>query len=288
MDNQTQKVEKERVVVCMKWGALYPSSYVNVLYSAVKKNLTGSFRFVCLTNEPEGLDEGIESYPIPDIGLPTERYGHGAWPKLVMFKKDLYGLTGRCLFIDLDTIICGNLDPFFDVKGAFVAIGLTSTWVGKKKPRIYKKWKAYRASRKPSKLGAPDTPAPSTMGTGIFCFDLGTQSHIYDAALANWPDAFATFGNEQELVEHYLESWEAWDSEWVISFKLHLRRPILIDLFLPPKEPAPHIPVVAFHGDPRPIDLVHRGHSSARELPHFWRGPVKWVHKYWVDNGYQG
>lgn len=274
--------------MCMKWGPLYPASYVNVLYSATRKNLTKPFRFVCLTNEPEGLDEGIESYPIPGLGLPPERYGHGAWPKLAVFKKDLYGLTGRCLFIDLDTIIWGDLEPFFEVEGEFVAIGLLSTWVGKPKPWLYQKWKAVRAARKAATNATPATTAPSSMGTGIFRFELGTLSHIYDAFLADKPAAFATFGNEQELAEYYLATWKAWDFEWVISYKLQLRRPILIDLFLPPKKPAPHIPVVAFHGDPRPIDLVHRGHSSMRELPHFWRGPVKWVRKYWVDNGYQG
>lgn len=282
-------MKKERVVMCMKWGALYPSSYVNVLYSAVKKNLSGPFRFVCLTNEPDGLDKGIESYPIPDLGLPPERYNHGAWPKIAVFKKDLYGLTGHCLFIDLDTIICGSLEPFFEMEGDFCAIGLGTTWVfTNKKPWLYRKWKALRqTTKKRAQKNLPSVLLPSTMGTGIFTFHLGQQPQIYDAFINDRTKALATFDIEQQLVEHYLPDWSPWPGEWIVSFKLHLRRPVFIDLFLPPKKPAQGVSVIAFHGDPRPIDLVIPGHSSLRELPHFWRAPVSWIRDYWVENGYK-
>lgn len=279
---------EERIVMCMKWSALYPSSYVNVLYSVVKKNFPGPFRFVCLTNEPDGLDQGIETFPIPELDMPQDRYSHGAWPKIAVFKKDLYGLSGRCLFIDLDSVISGSLDPFFAMKGDFFAIGYGTTWIATKKTWIYRKGKELRRTIKAGKKTKTLRPqAPSSMETGIFCFDLGCQPQIYDAFVADKAKAYATFGNEQQLVEHYVTSWEPWAYEWVVSFKLQLRRPIIVDLFLPPKQPAPHVPVVAFHGDPRPIDLVNPGHSTLREFPHFWRAPVAWVRDYWLENGYR-
>ena len=111
-----------RIVLCMKWGTLYPAEYVNVLYHAAKANLTGDFRFVCLTDDATGFDAGIESHPIPDIGLDTWHYYHGAWPKLAVFSANLYGLSGRALFIDLDTVIVGDLDDFFTQRGALVPI----------------------------------------------------------------------------------------------------------------------------------------------------------------------
>ena len=83
-----------RVVLCMKWGTLYPAEYVNVLYSACRKYIHGEFRFVCLTNEAEGIAEGVEVFPIPDIGLDEWHYYNGAWPKLGVFLSDLYGLRG--------------------------------------------------------------------------------------------------------------------------------------------------------------------------------------------------
>ena len=59
----------ERVVICMKWGTLYSADYVNVLFNACKANITGDFRFVCLTDNAGGLTNGIEAFPIPDLSL---------------------------------------------------------------------------------------------------------------------------------------------------------------------------------------------------------------------------
>ena len=41
---------------------------MNVLYNAVWANMTGDFRFVCLTDDDSGFVGGIERFPIPDIG----------------------------------------------------------------------------------------------------------------------------------------------------------------------------------------------------------------------------
>ena len=40
----------------MKWGNLYSSDYVNVLYNATKRNITGDFRFICLTDKNDGIN----------------------------------------------------------------------------------------------------------------------------------------------------------------------------------------------------------------------------------------
>ena len=42
-------------VICLKWGDRYPAFYVNRLYDGVRRNISRPFRFVCFTNEPEGL-----------------------------------------------------------------------------------------------------------------------------------------------------------------------------------------------------------------------------------------
>jgi hypothetical protein len=48
-------MSRDRVVLCMKWGTLYPADYVNVLCNASRRHLTGAFRFVCLTDDAPGL-----------------------------------------------------------------------------------------------------------------------------------------------------------------------------------------------------------------------------------------
>jgi hypothetical protein len=72
----------DRIVLCMNWGTLFSPDYVNVLYNACKANLTGPFRFVCLTDSIDGLSDGIEAFPIPQIGCTREMYFSGAWALL--------------------------------------------------------------------------------------------------------------------------------------------------------------------------------------------------------------
>lgn len=101
-------------IVCIKWGKLYSSDYVNILYSMVKRNVTLPFRFVCLTDDTTGIDSNIECFPILD---PTLK---GVWHKVSLFRKDLYDLSGEMLFLDLDTIIVDNIDPILKFKGNFI------------------------------------------------------------------------------------------------------------------------------------------------------------------------
>ncbi|MEO9827303.1 MAG: hypothetical protein ABJF50_23105 [Paracoccaceae bacterium] len=250
----------ERVVLTMKWGDVFPASYVNRLFSAVSANLEKPFKFVCLTNESEGLHPEIVHFPLPDLDLPPERYAHGAWPKLAVFQPDLYGLSGRCLFIDLDTVISGNLEPFFDFESPFSAIGSAHDW------------------RRGKTVAVPE------VGTGIFAFDLGALPHVYESFMADKQAAYDSFPNEQTFVEGQLEHWIPWPETWVVSFKRHLCQPIGLDLIKPPDAPDPSTKVVAFHGDPRPIDLVGRK-KMWMKFPHSVRCPIDWLDAYWAQHG---
>ena len=118
----------DRVVICMKWGTLYGPDYVNVLYSACREYITGDFRFVCLTDDVTGIREEVETFPIPDMGLSEYDWKSGAWAKLSVFSADLYGLSGRALFVDLDTVLCGPMDPLFEVPGDIVVIDSSENW----------------------------------------------------------------------------------------------------------------------------------------------------------------
>lgn len=251
---------RDRVVLCMRWGALYPPAYVNVLHSAVRRYLAGEFRFVCLTNEPDGLDEGIEAFPIPDLGFDEFHWRHGAWPKLSVFVPDLYGLRGRALFIDLDSAIVGPLDPFFDAVGDLVSIGGGKGW--------------RRGSSNPN---------PS-LASGVFAFDLGSQPQIATRFQQDPVGAYERFQLEQRFIQEHVTAWSTWPTSWVISFKRHLRRPILVDRFLAPRHPGPEVHIVAFHGRPRPIDLIQPTGNWDR-FPHWGRGQVKWLADYWTKNG---
>ena len=104
-------------VICMKWGTKYGPEYVNRLYAGVQRHLKRPHRFVCFTENAEGIVPGVEIRPLPSLGLPPgpER----GWLKLATFAPKLADLEGVTLFLDVDVIITGPLDIFFEPSEPF-------------------------------------------------------------------------------------------------------------------------------------------------------------------------
>lgn len=253
-------MSQDRIVMCMKWGTLYPSVYVNVLYRAVRAHLSGSHRFVCLTDDPEGLDPAIESYPIPPLPLRPQDWQHGAWPKLGVFVPELHGLKGRALFIDLDSVIVGSLDCFFEEPGRLVVLDGGDNW----RP-------------------GSDGRAKPLVATGIFAFTLGSLGDIVTEFERDPRAHVARHVLEQAFVAEMVPDVAFWPSHWVLSFKRHLRQPLGLDRLRPPRRPPNDARVIAFHGEPRPIALAKGG--TWAKFPRAGRGPVDWVRDYWQEYG---
>lgn len=250
---------QDRVVLCLKWGTLFPADYVNVLFRAVGENLAPGFRFLCLTDRTAGLNPGIETAPIPDIGLtPAQIRAPGVWRKLALFHPDVAALApqARALVIDLDMMILGSLDPFFAADGGIILLDTGHDWRKRE---------------------------PVQPSTGIFAFTLGEQQQILTAFMADPVGSMARFHNEQDFVAAHGTDLSLWPTGSVISFKRHLVHRFGRDLILPPPPPALGPAVLAFHGDPRPADLLRPGVWG--RFPHLGRGPVAWVRDYWTSHG---
>jgi len=101
------------LVTCVKVGRLYGPDYVNRLASMVARHTTRPARFLCLTDDPTGLE--CESVPI-DTDLP------GWWAKLILFKPHPRLIGERTVFLDLDTIIVGTMDFLLDYAGDFAIL----------------------------------------------------------------------------------------------------------------------------------------------------------------------
>jgi len=143
---------RERVVLCMKWGTVFPADYVNVLFSAVSEHLSPGFRFICMTDDAMGLAPGIVTIPIPDIGLTSAQIAApGVWRKLALFHPAVANLSpgARALFIDLDMMIVGPLDPFFEAGSGIILLDTGHDW----------------------RKRAPVQPS-----TGVFAFTLGESN----------------------------------------------------------------------------------------------------------------
>ena len=91
-------------VACVRTGTRYGIEYVAKLRDMVARYLPIPHRFVCLTDQPETLD-GVEMVPAP---LP------GWWAKMAVFS-----LPGKRLYLDLDTVIIGDLTPLAEVDAPF-------------------------------------------------------------------------------------------------------------------------------------------------------------------------
>lgn len=250
----------QRFVICMKYGTVYPAAYVNVLFNAVKSSLSGDFRFICLTDDGNGIHPDVEVHPIPDVGLtPAEWFVGGVWPKIGLFDSYFHGLKGRALFIDLDMVVLRGLDAFFEIDKPFVGLNAGPGW------------------------GRGGTP--TEFGSAVICYELGSWGHIADQFRQNKPNVMRSFRTEQAYVATHIKEMNFWPEGWVLSFKRSLRQPILIDLLVPPKTPPNTARMIAFHGTPRPKDLLPSGPLFWDRFPHLGWGTVAWMKDYWYRNG---
>jgi hypothetical protein len=118
-------------VVVWKWRvpdrpAEFKPEYVNILRASFARHYREPHRFVCVTDEPEGLE--CETMPCPVVTLPHSRLGA---PKGVRFPssyrrlwnfsaeaKDAFG--PRILALDIDVIVTGDLRPVLNRSEDFV------------------------------------------------------------------------------------------------------------------------------------------------------------------------
>lgn len=245
---------RDRIVLSMKWGTTFSAEYVNILFRSVVANMNTNFRFICLTDNDEGLDAEIEVVPIPKIGLSAGQIAApGVWLKLALFHADVAALApdARALFIDLDMMILGPLASFFKASEGITMLDTGQDW---------------RKSK------------PVQPSTGIFSFTLGEQQNVLRAFQSDTTGAMLHFLNEQDFVAEHSENQSIWPTGAVISFKRHLARRYCLDLVLQPRCPPQGPSVLAFHGVPRPADLLASGLWGC--FPHLGRGPVTWVQKY--------
>ena len=94
-------------VVCIKWGEKFGVEYVNKLYNAVQRNLSLKHRFICLTDDAEGIVAGVETFDIPRADLKI------CWNKLALFERGIHNIEGQILFLDLDVVIVKPIDDLF-------------------------------------------------------------------------------------------------------------------------------------------------------------------------------
>ena len=252
-------------VLCLKWGKLYSAEYVNRLYRGVSAHLHTPFRFVCVTDDPTGLSDGIDAQPFPAMPVGMRFMGdYDRWPniyvKLLVFENGFCGLEGPTLFLDIDQIVTGDLDCFFDYcPGEFCII---RNWVEWRKTILRK--------------------APFCGNSSCFRFDAGERSdYIYRTFIRELDTALddRIYTTEQAYMTHAVgfDKVHFWPENYVRSFKRSCTRIWPLNHFLEPKF-NPDTRILCFHGNPSPTEAIagYRG----RHL-NTWTKPCRWVKELW-------
>lgn len=123
--------------VTWRWAA--PAGYrstfgpetVNVLSRMVARHYSAPHRFLCVTDQPAGIDPAVEVIPAWNdfANLPSPSGGHNpsCYRRLRMFSREIGSVFGpRFVSLDLDVVITGDLRPLVDRPEDFVIWGDTN------------------------------------------------------------------------------------------------------------------------------------------------------------------
>jgi hypothetical protein len=102
---------KDLIVACVRTGTRYSFDYVTKLRNMVSRHLPLPYTMVCLTDQPERCSD-VVFVDVSAIGLT------GWWAKMILFEQQWRG-GAKVVYVDLDTVIIGDLSPLASVPGEF-------------------------------------------------------------------------------------------------------------------------------------------------------------------------
>jgi hypothetical protein len=267
MDNLKQ-------ILCMKWGDMYGPEYVNCLYGMISRNISYPFKLFCMTDDSIGIRDEVEILHLPQLGFEVPPGAPGKWPKQALWSRELSGLEGVVLFLDLDSVIVDSIDCYFEYGNEDDVI-TAKNWV------------------KPWLSGAQ---------TSVFRFKIGSHPYMLED-LQEDPQLCVKYQFEQNYVTHHLRGvHKFWPSSWTKHFRMHCLGLWPIRYLRPPKKPH-KCKIVTFPGRPNPPDAIvgrwsykrvyrspadhikwafsHKGWKEINKHLHRYVQPCKWVEDNW-------
>jgi hypothetical protein len=119
------------VLCVLKSGGEYDAEWVRKLRDGVARNTTIPYRFLCLSD-----------VDVPCERIPLRHNWPGWWAKIEMFRH----VKDPTLYLDLDTVVTGNLDHFAKLEMDFAMlrnfhdpnmVGSGVMWFGKPQKQVY-------------------------------------------------------------------------------------------------------------------------------------------------------
>lgn len=221
-------------LICVKWGTLYGPEYVINLYNAAKRNSTKKFMFHVFTDNEDNLPRKPDwvFHRLPNWNLGPNK----AWfYKMEMFSNK-HGLVGRNLYMDLDIIVTGNLDPFWDYHPDEFVICQDFN-------RVY--IKNYRG-----------------INSSVMAWRDNTLNHVYDSFVTDRDRHVMKHRGDQDYLQEAIKDRHLWPEQWAMSYRWEIwrggiqgHRPSNYALEEHRSIVPPDCKLVVFHGRPKPHEI---------------------------------
>ena len=209
-------------------------------------------RLVCYTDDARGITGAVETYPLPPIELPEYRRWF-PWRKISLWQKELEGISGEVLYLDLDVVVTGGLDDFFDYKPGHFCVARNWT-----------------------------QPNERIGNTSVYRFQVGSHTYLYDRIMSDCEGVLAKHRNSQTFISREIEDMEFWPDGWCLSFKHSLLPTWPMNLFKAAELP-PGTKVVAFTGKPDPDEAMEGRWPHTHWYHAFYKHvrPTPWIAEHW-------
>lgn len=200
-------------VVCVWAGDTYSEQYVKRLADFAHMHTTDSIKFVCFTDKPRSPIAGVEFRQMPIMNV--EKLW---WYKVYIFSEQS-GLTGTCLYLDLDIVLLKTLDTLFEQPGDFIIL---------------------------QDFNRAHSKNYQTSNSSIIKWRHETARYIWDKFEPNLAQITKEHRGDQDYITKVVGSNKTW---WPKRIACSFKWEWLQD----PECMAPH--VLVFHGKPKPEDF---------------------------------
>lgn len=223
-------------VAAVCWGQKFPEEYVYNLKSMVERNTTVEHNFVVFSDrEWDGIDTRI-----------LKPGYEGWWNKLQMFDTSHKLGTDRIVYLDLDTVLTGNIDWLMNYNGRFMGI---------------------------EDVGAVNAHQPHLKGklqSAVMSWDYYLNHSIWTDFLTNKP--MNQFRGDGEYLEAAINPMNRDLLQNVYPNKLKSYKYDVYNEGL-----KPDTSIVCFHGRPSIIQAM----NETIETPRATYEPQNWIEGYW-------
>lgn len=121
-------------ICCFKWRpkegyrSTYSGETVNILFRMCRRHYPDPFRFICVTDDPAGIDPAVEIVPLwndhAELEHPSNYLYPSCYRRLKAFAPEMGKVFGkRFVMLDLDCVIVDDMRPVWNRGEDFVVWG---------------------------------------------------------------------------------------------------------------------------------------------------------------------